>query len=807
VPSVVHWKAGHYSALVKTEGGRYLSEDPTFGEPIWVTQAALDEETTGYLLIAGTTVPSGWTSVDEAEGGRVWGKGGPPPGDPRDQGSNVQSSGGNSCNCNGMATYRFNTMLSNLNITDIPVGYAPAVGPDAHFRVSYNSKEGSPPATFYYSNLGPNWTFDWLSFIKEASDPSVLPTSAVSLYQGGGGEEAFEGYQASAGTNGSYAPGFKSQSILTRVSTSPIRYQRLLSDGSIETFDQADGPGFPRKVFMTSRQDPAGNTLIFHYDSSLRITSVTDALGQQTTLQYANTADPLKITSVTDPFGRSAVFQYNAAGELASITDVIQMTSSFTYDTGTFISSMTTPYGTTRFTKLDLIDSPGSYAWLQATDPLGGAERLYFIVTPKSPPPGAQHVEVIVGKQPNQKVPPGFEPGNLSLDTSLSVFFDKRAMAQPGGNDFAMATITTWLVAQDQYTVTSTKHTETRPLENPVWYAYPGQPNPVQPDEASVLMSVVGVSNRPSQVSRVLDDRTTPQLAEDEYNSLGKITRHTDALGRTTVYSYYPNGIDPQTVQRVNGQQLQTIRSFGTYNALHEPQSVTDALGNTTSYGYDSRGRVSTVETPARNGPNGPLTDAQRTTTYAYYPDNDPVVGEAGRLQSITGPQSDGGQAVTSYTYDGFGRVFTVKDPAGLVRTYTYDALDRVTQVAYPDNTTEQTGYNRLDAQDFKDRLGHRTHTFHDSLRQAVAVQDAAGGTTTYQWCVCGSLDSLTDANQNTTSWLYDIEGRKTQETRADKTFTKYSYEQTTSRLHQQTDRKGVTTTYTCERRSRAAEL
>jgi hypothetical protein len=31
VPSVLHWKVGHFAALVRQEGGKYLLEDPTFG--------------------------------------------------------------------------------------------------------------------------------------------------------------------------------------------------------------------------------------------------------------------------------------------------------------------------------------------------------------------------------------------------------------------------------------------------------------------------------------------------------------------------------------------------------------------------------------------------------------------------------------------------------------------------------------------------------------------------------------------------------------------------------------------------------
>jgi len=75
VPSVVHWKVGHYAAMVRQQGDRYLLEDPTFGNTVWPTKEALEEETSGYFLIPPGKLPQGWRGVDADEGGRIWGKG------------------------------------------------------------------------------------------------------------------------------------------------------------------------------------------------------------------------------------------------------------------------------------------------------------------------------------------------------------------------------------------------------------------------------------------------------------------------------------------------------------------------------------------------------------------------------------------------------------------------------------------------------------------------------------------------------------------------------------------------------------
>ena len=75
-------------------------------------------------------------------------------------------------------------------------------------------------------------------------------------------------------------------------------------------------------------------TLTITYDGQIRITAITDAVGQVTTLSYGVSGSPLLVTQITDPFGRSATFTYNASGQLASITDVLGITSSYTYGQG-----------------------------------------------------------------------------------------------------------------------------------------------------------------------------------------------------------------------------------------------------------------------------------------------------------------------------------------------------------------------------------------------------------------------------------------------------------------------------------------
>jgi YD repeat-containing protein len=84
---------------------------------------------------------------------------------------------------------------------------------------------------------------------------------------------------------------------------------------------------------------------------------------------------------------------------------------------------------------------------------------------------------------------------------------------------------------------------------------------------------------------------------------------------------------------------------------------------------------------------------------------------------------------------------------------YEYDALDRVTKVTYPDGTYEETLCDKLDAAWMRDRKGRWTHNVYDALRRMTSTTDPLGRTVTQQWCRCGSLDAIVDANGNETRW------------------------------------------------------
>ncbi|WP_437968140.1 RHS repeat-associated core domain-containing protein [Sorangium sp. So ce260] len=747
LPAVVHWRVGHFAAIVQTtsnvRGERiHRVEDPTFDQDLWISDAALDQESSGYFLVPSGDLPEGWEPISDAEGDRIWGRGFTSSNDPDRYGPDDDKPKPK-CECRGLPQYNFHTMLVSLNIMDTPVGYSPARGPAVLFTVTYNQREPNQSAIFRHSNLGKKWTFDWFSYIED--DPSIVDKD-VQLYLRGGGRELYGGYDPSTGR---YAPQFASQAILVR--TSDRSYERRLRDGSREIFALSDRASPSRRIFLTQIVDPRGNAVTLGYDADLRLVTATDATGRVTKLSYEHASDSLKITTVTDPFGRSASFAYDAVGRLVEITDVIGMATRFSYAADDFISAMETPYGTTTFQT----GANGTNKWVTATDPLGQTERLEF----------RHEAPNIPARDPDPEVPAGMMLANQYLQYRNSFWWNKRAYieanAGEASRDYRKAKITHWLHTHDGSKTSGTKESEKMPLERRVWYRYRDQ----------TISYFEGTDALVIQMGRVLDDGRT-QLHRYEYNALGRMTKSVDPVGRTTTYTYSSDGEDLLEVHQVRSSGTTDLLVSITRDAQRRPQTITDAAGQTTTFTYNANHQPLTI------------TNALGELTAFDY-------DERGRLMQITRAGATHG-----VVYDDYDRPWKVTNPDGYAVTTEYDALDRPARTIYPDATTREITYDRLDVARVKDRLGRTTTRIHDVLRRMISIVDPMGRTLTLEWNADDELHKIMDAEGHATTWTRDLQGRPTGKVLADGTICTMAYESGTSRLRYTEDAKQQRTTY-----------
>ena len=651
---------------------------------------------------------------------------------------------GSGCSKEPMAKYSIHLMLASLHIEDTPISYNSPRGPSTDFKVVYNQREANQPANFDHSNLGPKWTFNWLSYVTDEGpgDPTDNPT----VYVRGGGTEVFDGFDP---LTQSYAPDRQTLAVLVRMPDGT--YEKRFPDGSKEVFAHSDGSGSPRRVFLSSVKDAAENTTTLDYDTNLRLTTITDSLAQVTTIAYHEfRGDEWKIATVTDPFGRIAQFEYTS-GKLTKITDPIGIESQFAYEDGSdFIKTMTTPYGATQFTKGEVADS---VRWLEATDPEGGKERVEYndwaLNYPSSEP----------------TAPPGVY--NTDLHFQNTFYWDKMAMSQAPG-DYSKAQVFHWLKTPDGK-VSGIKHSEKKALESRVWYTYEDQTDPAK----------VGKNARPIKVARIITGGAT-ELSQYSYNAPGNLRSETDPAGRVRSYLYAANNIDVLAVYQRNpagaspdpfGQNADKIAAY-TYNSSHKRLTETDAAGQVTTYTYNASGQLLTRKNAK-----------DEITTYVY---GDGTTGTpAGYLDAIISPAFNGSSAITTFTYDDANRVQTVTNQADqFTVTMDYDDIDRQTVVTYPDGTYESFRYTdnltdamTLDLTASRDRLGRWTYRQYNGNRQMESITDPLGRTTNYNWCTCGSLTSQVDPNGNYTMFNRDLQGRVYQRYNTDTTTITYLFE------------------------------
>jgi RHS repeat-associated protein len=773
VPAVVHWKLGHYAAIVGVRDGKYEVHDTTFGgAEFLISGSTLDRESSGYFLVPAGPLPSGWVSVPASESAQVFGRGNTQNSDSTAWGddascsnSALSAAGGGDCGSagggysdlnggeelslgEGMTVPSVKAMEVSMTLADTPISYVPPVGPKMPFTVLYNQRDDTQPATFTYGNFGPGWTYGFLSYLTPGASTSTV-------YERGGGVETFH-YNS---TTSQWTPSQMTQEVLTEVNSNT--WTRTFPTGDVETYSMPDGSG---RLFLTQITDPQGNSMALTYDANFRLTAITDALGQVTTVSYeSNTVGSLpsfyQISQVTDPFGRSANFTYNTAGQLQSTTDVLGITSSYSYTSSGFVGSLATPYGTTSCSYGDNTTNPslGTTRWLNITYPDGYTTRTEY----NEAAPG-------IGETDAAGIPSGMYPGITSDNAYMmdrdTYYWDKQAYQKYAGN-YLKARVIHWLHSTDSNTTSQIEESHRYTDQNRLWFAYAGQTDSIQASPGMLAL--------PIRKGRILDDGTT-QIFSYTYNPIGKPTAVIDPLGRETDYAYASNNIDLLTVKRKNGTGSDLLSTY-TYNGQHEVLTATDASGQETVYTYESNGELASI------------TDAKgNSTTYDY--------NAAGYLTGVVGPISGD---TSSFTYDGFGRVRTTTDSQGYVCTLDYDEADRPTQVTYPDGTTTQTVYQNLNAIYTKDRQGHWLRTFYNPVGLPISVVDSAGNGATTNWTPVGNVQSYIDSVGHATSWAYDDQNRAISKTYADGSSSSVTYENTTSRVKSTTDVGGQVTTPT----------
>jgi len=321
----------------------------------------------------------------------------------------------------------------------------------------------------------------------------------------------------------------------------------------------------------------------------------------------------------------------------------------------------------------------------------------------------------------------------------------------------------------------------------------------------------------------------------DTYDDAGRIVSQLDAIdgSKQTYFKYDDTSVNGETIVTITDRNGNTRKN--TFNCTRQLVSVIDENGNSKSYTYDSNGNLATemdalghVQSITYDVHNHPLeqTDFAGAKTKKTYDSN-------GNMLSVV--NSDGG--VTTYTYDTNNRVTSLTDtrgnnttyiydqdgllieknvgtqkfsyiyengmlksaadPEGGVTSYTYDGAGRLTSTIDADKNKTVYVYDAKGNMLSKsDSLNNVTSFTYNSRGDILTQTDANGNVSKYQYNGNGKTVLMTDAKGNATAYNYDGEDRLTRTTDAKGNSTLITYD-AVGHVIKRTDAQGNATAYT----------
>ncbi len=293
-------------------------------------------------------------------------------------------------------------------------------------------------------------------------------------------------------------------------------------------------------------------------------------------------------------------------------------------------------------------------------------------------------------------------------------------------------------------------------------------------------------------------------------NLLAKIEAVGTAAERTTTYTYHPafGKVLTETVQSVVNPALASIvtNSYDSANGNLLSRDESGYLGDvtlyayTTVYTYDANGKLTGIDGP-RPGDADKIIFAYNLTTGYLASMTQPIIGTTtfadhdslGNPQTVTDPNGNS----SNYTYDGTGRVLTVKAPGDTNPTQYFYISGGCTSCGGEENKIDHIILPE----------GNRIDYAYDTLGNLRVIKDSLNNTISYTYDSEGNklteqIKDSGEALQKSLSYQYDALNRVAVIMNPDSSYTQYTYDGLGNRKTAK-DPKGNTTTYNYDALSR----
>ncbi len=527
-----------------------------------------------------------------------------------------------------------------------------------------------------------------------------------------------------------------------------------------------------------------------------------------------------KLTQIITPAGLSTTLSYDELGHLITVTGPFGHKLTFAYDqTSGAISSMTTPGGTVySYSVQTLLPRKGILTDVSYSDFPRSFITRYSYGDPANP--GAI-TDISV----------------MSLLDELSHFtftYDAKGRLISSGSDGGIDSITL------DYNDSAGTTTVTDARGSTRSYTFQNQFN---------VLKTTALAGAPcsSCVGKAFS-----------YDGNGFIASRTDYNGNVTTYTHNVRGLETSRIEASGKPESRTITTAWDNN-FHLPTQVTEP-NRVTTFNYDENGNLLTRKVNASNqsrlwtytynnngqvtSVDGPRNDVNDITRYTYGANGAlaSVTDALGHLTQISAYDSnnwpltiqdpnglttnieydskgrkvsvDVGGLVTTYTYNGLGRLTSINHPSGESFNYTYDVTDRLTTVVDSWGFTEDTINYINDA--FGNVLeeqvsagtpllpfapivseGTRTHSYtYDAQNRVLQSIGSQGQVTAYDYDANSNLIQVTDPLNKLSKFTYDPLNRRTATIDASGAQTQATYDTDNHPLSVK-DARGLVTSYT----------
>mgnify|MGYP002777042423 CR=1 FL=1 len=535
-------------------------------------------------------------------------------------------------------------------------------------------------------------------------------------------------------------------------------------------------------------REQSGTVLAFGNDGKLDF--IQDTNNNKVTASYTNA----KLTTLTYTNGDVITFAYNSTGRISEITDRFGQKTTYTYDvTGEKLLSVNDVSGTISYT----YETSGAKANAIKSITFPDGTQTLFDYDNK-------------GRLIKESRNGGAETVNYSYDSTGGVTVTDASgqsqILQNASGQISQIKDALGRVTEFRYDNTGNLTRIIAPENNLSNFNYDNRGNLLSTTDPLGQRIEFTYNSQFNQIQSVRDQRGNSIYYN--YDDKGNLNNITYADGSKETYSYNNKGEVTISVNRrgqdidytydTRGQLTKKVFADGTeatfeYDSRGNLTKATDADSSVT-YTYDGADRLTKVSYGTgrslefaydAGGRRTKMVQDGFTTNYSY--------DEVGRLQQLT---DKNGANIITYSYDNVGRLARENNGNGTYTTYSYDAAGQLLNIINykADNSINSRFeyiYDGLGRRTSMTTLSGKTSYDYDATGQLTSVTLEDGRIIAYKYDGAGNRISVTDSGATTTyntnilnqytnvggaTYSYDKDGNLISKTQGSQTWT-YSYD------------------------------